>query len=417
MGEKYNSSGTHLDELFKDDPDAKRRGIIEALRHSVWASDMDALRTVLINELQKLGGENWAAVTLNNMPRIEPSSARPGHQTGVDREGVTLFKEDQKFFSLQDLFVCPPVLDVPWEKKYNICVVYACWWNHFYLKPLYLSLMSQFAYTDIHNVDVKILTGGGFIHDVANQLFHMYNPPAPQERLVWPLPDGAFYKYMVTTHPILSEYDVIVVIDSDAFAYAPAGPHDFYKNLWATYKKGKLNLTMCSENRKAEFSLFERHARLANRIPRDHYKEYLCREASLMPSKLDNFLSEDDWLLSCITIIPKHCFREPSFGTYGVHQLYNDIRCDETVWLMWALANNYSIDLLDDMNGVRWGPADSAAQLIVDIKKKTVAQDFKLGWVHPIAGFYMADPVGTRWLPPFYAEIEKAAMDRYGREQ
>lgn len=412
MGEKYNSSGTHLDALFREDPDAKRRGIIEALRHSVWARDMDALRTVLINELQKIGGENWAAVTLNNMPRIKPSSASPD-SSGVTREGVTLFEEDQKFYSLQDLFIAPPQLTVPWEKKYNICVVYACWWNHFYLKPLYLSLMSQFAYTDIHNVDVKILTGGGFIHDVANQLFHMYNPPAPSERLVWPLPDGGFYKYMVTTHPILSEYDIIVVIDADAFAYAPDGPHDFYKNLWAQYKKGKLNLTMCSENRRAEFSLFERHTRLARRIPRDHYKEYLCREAGLMPSKLDNFLAEEDWLLSCLTIIPKNCFRELGFGTYAVHQLYNDIRCDETVWLMWALANNYKIDLLDDMKGIRWGPADNSAQLVTDIKKKTVAQDFKLGWIHPIAGFYMADPIGTRWLPPFYGEIEQAAMKRY----
>jgi len=95
------------------------------------------------------------------MPRIKPSSASPD-SSGVTREGVTLFEEDQKFYSLQDLFIAPPQLTVPWEKKYNICVVYACWWNHFYLKPLYLSLMSQFAYTDIHNVDVKILTGGRF---------------------------------------------------------------------------------------------------------------------------------------------------------------------------------------------------------------------------------------------------------------
>jgi len=397
--------------LFKKDREAVKRGMIEALRCSVWAEDVRGLRKVLLNELMLLGGENWASITLNDMPKINPVSTRIGKK--VNQIGGTWFDEDAKFYSLQDVFISPLPLNIPWEKKYNICVVYACWWNHLYLKPLYYSLMSQFAYTDIHNVDVKILAGAGFIHDLGNELFHSYNPPPPQERIVWPIPDGSFYKYMITAHPILGEYDVVVVIDSDAFAYAPEGPYNFYEQLWTEYKTGKLNFTMCSDAKPATDCLWERWSRLAQRIPKDNYKEYLSREAGLIPSKLDDWLAKENWLLSCVTVIPKKCFREPGFGTYTLHQLYNDIRCDETVWLMWALSHGYKIDLLDDMKGVRWGPAEKSRQLVSDLTTGTIEKSAKLAWIHPITGDYMADPQGTRWLPPFYAELEAAAQQRY----
>ena len=332
-------------------------GIIEALRHIDAFNDIETakecLRTALspnekwaINLLNSSEGEGMKFKTLNGypLPFFNNSEKRPEATKGA-----------------------------------RLCVVYQVWGNHNYLKFLYLSILSQIAYTDIRNFDVKIFLGKGFINDVGSSLIERLLP----EGSIIPVNDGMSLKYGLTAHPHLQNYDVVSVIDTDAFWFHPKGEKtNVYQKMLDLYDSGFDNLIMAPDPDYAKNVFWQRRETLNTNIPKEHYVEYFERNANTDVERLNEFIENDDnWYLSCLFVYGKKHFKEPDFAKFALTCLYDELLCDETVWMMWGYGHDYQITRMDETGFLDWVGAHNFDDYWDDKDSKET-----LSYIHPVQG-------------------------------
>jgi len=97
-------------------------------------------------------------------------------------------------------------------KKKNMCLVYTVWSNPLYAKLLYLSLYSQFKYSDVASIDIKIFVAPECLDAVKDTV--SYFPDI--DIVVMPT---KFTKYTVTNHKSLLNYKKIAISDCDTLLF------------------------------------------------------------------------------------------------------------------------------------------------------------------------------------------------------
>ena len=337
--------------------DDLEKGIIEALRHIEAFDDLDKAKECL--RLALSPNEKWAINLLNSS------------------------KSDNMKFHTMNNYQLPYFKRVSKtvEKPENsrLCVVYQVWGNHNYLSFLYLSILSQLAYTDMLDYDVKIFLGKGFVNDVGASVLERFLP----EGSIIPVSDGLSLKYGLTTHPHLQNYDVVCVIDTDAFWYNPSGKKsNVYSKILDLYDNGMDGLIMAPDPDPADDVFWQRRDTLNYNIPEIHYKEYFERNGKTDINRLDDFLKNDKWFLSCLFIYGKKHFKEPGYAQYAITCLYDELLCDETVWMMWGMGHDYKITDMNDTEPLNWiGPQEFDSFW----KRKTIKDD-TLYYIHPVQG-------------------------------
>lgn len=108
----------------------------------------------------------------------------------------------------------------------DVCVVYSIWDNFAYVKYTYLSILSNYLYTDLANFDLKLLIGGSLAK------FDNYLRPIFQN-LGCDVRASPQFKFKYTLPRILSDYDVVFNVDSDLFFRGDQFP--IYSRLSSSY--------------------------------------------------------------------------------------------------------------------------------------------------------------------------------------
>ena len=333
-------------------------GIIEALRHIDAFDDIEKAKECLRTALSP--NEKWAINLLNS----SVSDNMKFHT--MNGYNLPFFENDS---------------NIPKRaKNARLCVVYQVWGNHNYLKFLYLSILSQLVYTDILDFDIKIFLGKGFVNDVGASLIDRLLP----EGSIIPVNDGLSLKYGLTSHPHLQNYDVVSVVDTDAFWYHPKGEKtNVYQKMLDLYDSGFDGLIMAPDPDLASSVFWQRRDTLNTNIPAEHYKNYFYRNANTDEKRLTDFVDHDkNWFLSCLFVYGKNQFREPSYGKYALTCLYDELLCDETVWMMWGLGHDYEIENMNNTGFLRWVGANDFDRYWSNEKN---SEDV-LSYIHPVQG-------------------------------
>jgi hypothetical protein len=339
------------------DKERLEEGIVEALRHIEAFDDIEKAKECLRTALSP--NEKWALNLLN----------------ASNSEGM-------KFHTMNNYTL--PFIESRLEKPKRsenprLCVVYQVWGNHNYLKFLYLSVLSQIAYTDILDYDIKIFLGKGFVNDVGSSILERLLP----EGSVIPVNDGLSLKYGLTTHPHLQNYDVVSVIDTDAFWYHPQGKRtNVYAKMLELYDSGFNGLIMAPDPDLAKTVFWQRRDTLNSNIPAKHYVEYFTRNANTDIDRLTDFIEGDkDWFLSCLFVYGKDHFKEPEYAKYAMTCLYDELLCDETVWMMWGMGHDYEITGMDETGFLRWVGAHNFDEYWLNRENED-----SISYIHPVQG-------------------------------
>ena len=332
-------------------------GIIEALRHIEAFDDIEKAKECLRTALSP--NEKWALNLLNasNSEHMKFHTMNGYHLPFVEKR-----------------------LERPKRAKNSrLCVVYQVWGNHNYLKFLYLSILSQLAYTDILDYDIKIFLGKGFVSDVGSSILERLLP----EGSVIPVTDGLSLKYGLTTHPHLQNYDVVCVIDTDAFWYHPKGKkQNIYGQILELYDSGFDSLIMAPDPDLAKTVFWQRRETLNKNIPEENYIEYFTRNAKTDERRLKKFIGgKKDWFLSCLFVYGKQHFREPDYAQYAITCLYDELLCDETVWMMWGMGHDYKITGMSDTGFLDWVGAHN-----FDAYWEHKGTHEDISYIHPVQG-------------------------------
>ena len=117
------------------------------------------------------------------------------------------------------------------SKNKNLVVVAHVWDDLRYSKYLYLSLLSQYRFTDIANFDLKIFFSSS-LKKYEKELFHIFSPFTKQIYF-----KDKRFKYWTSFYEETTSYDVVSHIDSDLTFCGTKKP--FYKKLHKKYKKYK----------------------------------------------------------------------------------------------------------------------------------------------------------------------------------
>jgi len=349
------------------DKDTLEEGIIEALRHIDAFDDIETAKAVLRSALSP--NESWAINLLN-------STKSDGMKFHTTNDFHLPFYERMK----------KPINERVGNSR--LCVVYQVWGNHNYLKFLYLSILSQIVYTDMLDYDVKVFLSEGFINDVGSSLLARLLPTGS----IVKVKDGLALKYGLTTHPHLQNYDVVSVVDTDAFWYNPTGKKtNIYGKMLAHYDSGYDGIIMAHDGDTAESVFWSRRETLNSNIPKEHYKYYFERNANTNIEKLDEFLENENWYLSCLFVYGKKHFKEPDYAKFAITCLYDEFLCDETVWMMWGFGHDYEVNGMDDTDYLNWVGASD----FKDYWENRDDEVDELKYIHPVQGDHCYDMVNV----------------------
>lgn len=115
----------------------------------------------------------------------------------------------------------------------NVCVVYHIWDNFAYAKYAYLSILSNYLYTDLDKVDLVIVLSKSM------EPFYDLLVPLYQSLGAEVIIDADFrFKYTTVTH-IQNNYDLAINVDADTFFFGTK--NDIYTQIYNYWKWCKSN--------------------------------------------------------------------------------------------------------------------------------------------------------------------------------
>jgi hypothetical protein len=219
----------------------------------------------------------------------------------------------------------------------DFCVVYTLWEERNYLPYLKYSLMSLLISTDVkRESDILIFVTEDLYEVAINNLGNLIS-----EECFVKMEDFKPYKYGVITHPRLTKYEHIMLLDSDLFFI---GRRDIFIYIKDFYKQKdhEKSLFMIKDIHSAKEIFWGRKKDLCKTLSKEEYIPFFqkhCGESADQLLKAGNWW----WLSPMVIYNNRYHFREKGYGDYVIDNLWHRQMCDETVFLMWAYRERYKI--------------------------------------------------------------------------
>jgi hypothetical protein len=219
----------------------------------------------------------------------------------------------------------------------DFCVVYTLWEERNYLPYLKYSLMSLLISTDVkRESDILIFVTEDLYQVAINNLGNLIS-----EECFVKMEDFKPYKYGVITHPCLTKYEHIMLLDSDLFFI---GRRDIFTLIKSYYRQPgqEKSLFMIRDVHSSKEIFWSRKKDLCKTLSKEEYIPFFqkhCGEAADQLLKPGNWW----WLSPMVIYNNRYHFREKGYGDYVIDNLWHRQMCDETVFLMWAQKEQYPI--------------------------------------------------------------------------
>lgn len=219
----------------------------------------------------------------------------------------------------------------------SMVTVYQTWSTEAYMPYMYHSLLSQIMYTDIlEKSDVYIFVDEDR-HDYAKWLFrHIIH-----EDNIIKLKKWDTVKYKVTSHPILQNYETVVVVDSDMFFHSRE-KNNLYQNIENWYKENK-GVLIIEDILNAGETFWKRRKDLNFLVPEEEYVDFLVDKTGLNKEEFQNWLENGVWSVSPFFVYQPKNFVNEEYIKFAEVCADKEFLCDETVWLVWAMANKIPV--------------------------------------------------------------------------
>lgn len=230
-----------------------------------------------------------------------------------------------------------PTQQIHSKGEKSTVTVYQTWSTEAYMPYLYHSLLSQIMYTDIvEKSDVYIFVDEDR-YDYAKFLFrHIIH-----EDNIIKLKKWDTVKYKVTSHPILQNYETVVVVDSDMFFHARE-KNNLYQNIENWYKENS-GVLIIQDLLNAGETFWKRRKDLNHSIPAEDYIDFFVDEIGLNKEEFENWLENGVWSVSPFFAYQPKTFVNEKYVKFAETCANKEFLCDETVWLVWCKANQIPI--------------------------------------------------------------------------
>jgi hypothetical protein len=219
----------------------------------------------------------------------------------------------------------------------SIVTIYQTWSTEAYMPYMYHSLLSQIMYTDIlEKSDVYIFVDEER-HEYAKFLFqHIIH-----EDNIIKVPKWDAVKYKVTSHPILRQYETVVVIDSDMFFYSKT-KNNIYQNIEDWYKINS-GILLIEDKTPADETFWSRRKYLNHVVSEEEYIDFLVDNTDLNKEEFETWLETGVWSVSPFFAYQPKTFVNEEYIKFAEICSDKEFLCDETVWLVWAKANKIPV--------------------------------------------------------------------------
>lgn len=283
--------------------------------------------------------------------------------------------------------------------KKSMVTVYQTWSTEAYLPYIYHSLLSQMMYTDIlKKSDVYIFVDDER-HAYASFLFqHIIHKDNIIKVKKW---DAV--KYKVTSHPVLQQYETVVVVDSDMFFYSKS-VNNLYQNIENWYKDNS-GILLIEDKTPADETFWSRRQYLNDSIPEEEYIDFLVDNTTLEKKEFEKWLGDGVWSVSPFFVYQPKDFVNEKYNEFAELCSSKEFLCDETVWIVWAKANNIPIKAVqNEIDGV------SITFEFTENNLEEYVDKFKEGeiaLIHPLADPNKINPICAELLKMYQRTFRK----------
>lgn len=341
----------------------------------------------------------------------------------VDRNDTSFYKQGIKHNSMADYD-----LDVyrksdffqyfsRSEEEYDITVCYTLWDNMFYVKYLYISLLSQLLFTDILNIkEIRIIVGDGLYplvkgvlkpfleSDLQIKLQKVENQKVKRSNVTGELYLSGLNKYVVSLFEDIDS-ELLILSDCESFMYGKKGR--VYSDIWNRYKsKENLPILGCEEHTPNRSVFLKRREDLAPLTVDD--EEYIQWCSKRLDVSEDDFkekiINIDNWFLTCFFAFDrdKFSYEDQDWENYVEWSSQYCMYCDESVYFTYGKGKkNYEFEDLSYINELTFVHLEESR---IFFNKSSYEQTAVF---HPLHGGYSEES----WISDFYDEI----IDRFDK--
>ena len=228
-------------------------------------------------------------------------------------------------------------------KHYNsnkdFCVVYTLWEERHYIPYLKYSIMSLLISTDVSRESDILIFVTEDLYDIA--IYNLGN--LVSEECFVKMEDFTPYKYGVITHPKLTKYDRVMLLDSDLFFLGQRSIFFMIKKFYSHSDQENV-LFMIDNKIKAREVFWSRKDNLCKSLSNEEYLPFFQKRCG---HDVENMLESNWWLSPMVIYNNRHHFKEEGYGDYVIDNLWQCQMCDETVFLTWAHKEKYRIQNTD----------------------------------------------------------------------
>lgn len=269
------------------------------------------------------------------------------YEVGNEKKFINLKFIDTPFFNER-------IQNYDMEGSGDMVVVCHVWGDLDYLKYLYISLLSNYLFTDISEFDLKIFVGEELVEKERKKVKELLIPFTDQVYF-----KDNIYKYFTTFYDEIEQYDFVAHIDSDLFFYGKK--RNFYTSILEYFRKYKREQKKCPYVCFGEYKYRSNEFRLCDwAVRRDVVDLQSYDEAKdfLIECPLDfNRNDITHWLKS--SIWPWNVFYCYNKDNYSSDEFRNFIKWwyeetdewweEEKVYWLYSNFKNYSLKGINDI--------------------------------------------------------------------
>lgn len=240
---------------------------------------------------------------------------------------------NDKFYTIKNLEFEYNYKPIDSVKNKNLVIVYCVWGCKEYVDFLYISLISQFKYTDANNFDI-IIYYQKEIEEHINKIRNIFT------NIQFILVDNCL-KYHITIFKEIKNYKYLVICDTDLFFYGIKTNY-YQQILDKKYLVGLIQEPVIAEN-----TFINRQVL----CPIRDVNEYKTKVAFILGIKTDTLnyiLKNNTWYLSCLTILNTDLF-DYSWKSHIKNFMKIKTSCDETVFLTYIWKHKYLITNIENV--------------------------------------------------------------------
>lgn len=236
------------------------------------------------------------------------------------------------------------------ERKNN-AIVYQIWSNDPYIYYMYYSILTNVMYTDaLETSDIYVFVEKRYYDEIKRMLSGILH-----ESSIMPVDISLILKYVITTNPVLWGYENISVVDCDLFFYNDGLSTPFYKKNFEFMDREERPIAIATPDISRN-TFFSRRKHLCSNISEDAYIDFIAHSIGVNSDKIEKWLDETEWPLSCFFSYKPHLFDKADYYRYTLISTTIGQLCDETVW--WSYLKT-TLDIL---------PADIKTDLNNDVR-------------------------------------------------